>query len=213
MSGSEIQRGDDMDIKNEAAAALAHEVKNPLSLIKMNVDHIKSSLNKEFEDNFNVIEREICKINMLVTGLSFNRQPVYLRSLIRDIINEYDISLRHRKISFEIEGEADIYAMGDREKLNILFFNIIKNAVEAIDGEGLISIKIKKRSGGADISIEDNGKGMDPLILSRAGQPYNTDKKGGTGLGLAICTSIVKEHKGNIIFENTGNGTKVKVEL
>ena len=200
-------------IEKESSAALAHEVKNPLSLIKMNVDHIKSSLNNEFEDNFKVIEREICRINMIVTGLSFNRQPVYIKRLIERIIDEYDISLRHKNIKFSIKGEADIYAMGDTEKLNILFFNLIKNSVEAIEKEGDINIRIYKKGSRTLTEISDSGGGISEKIMSAIGQPYNTDKEGGTGLGLAICTSIVNEHKGSIAFENTDKGTKVTVVL
>lgn len=202
-----------MEFEKEAAAAVAHEVKNPLSLIKMNVDYIKSKLSKEFDENFKVIEREICRINMIVTGLSFNRQPVYIRRLIDSIIAEYDISLKEKNIGFDISGEAEIYAMGDSEKLNILFFNLIKNSVEAIKEEGRIHIRISEKNGDVVTEIEDSGGGISSEIMDKIGQPYNTDKEGGTGLGLAICTSIVNEHKGRIIFENTGNGAKVSVLL
>ncbi len=202
-----------MRLENELAAALAHEVKNPLSLIKMNVDHLKTCLNEEFEDNFKVIEREICRINMIVTGLSFNRQPVYIKRLIDNIISEYDISLKQKNVRFNVEGAADIYAMGDSEKLNILFFNLIKNSVEAIKKDGEISITIKNVNGEITTEIEDNGGGIDPRIMQKIGQPYNTGKEGGTGLGLAICKSIVNEHRGKILFENTEKGAKVSVVL
>lgn len=202
-----------MNIGREAAAALAHEVKNPLSLIKMNVDYIKSCLDKDFEDNFNVIEREIKKINALVTGLSFNRQPIYLKGLISAIISEYDISLKQKNITFAIEGGDGVFAMGDREKINILFFNLIKNSVEAIDKEGSIKVLISAENNAAKTVITDSGKGIAPSVLKNIGKPYNTDKEGGSGLGLAICTSIVNEHKGSIAFENTDKGCKVSVLL
>ena len=154
-----------MGIEKEAAAALAHEVKNPLTLIKMNVEHIKRSLNEEFEDNFKVIEREICRINMIVTGLSFNRRPVYLKRLIDGIIGEYDISLKDKNVKFNICGDESVFAMGDTEKLNILFFNLIKNSVEAIESDGEINIKITARNGDVLTEIEDSGGGIDTAVM------------------------------------------------
>ena len=202
-----------MELGSETAAALAHEVKNPLSLIKMNVDYIKSCLNKEFDDNFEIIEREIGRISNIVTGFTFNRQPVYLRALLRSILNEYDISLKNKKISFEIDCDTDISVQGDYEKLNILFFNLIKNSVEAIDESGEVKIGISCERNEVKVRIDDTGKGISPEIMEKIGQPYNTDKTGGTGLGLAICKSIVNEHRGRINFENTENGCRVTVSL
>lgn len=202
-----------MELGAETAAALAHEVKNPLSLIKMNVDYIKSCLDKEFDDNFEIIEREIGRISNIVTGLTFNRQPVYLRALLRGILGEYDISLKHKSIAFDIDCDTDIFVQGDYEKLNILFFNLIKNSVEAIDESGEVKISIERGKNEIRVCIEDTGKGISPEIMERIGQPYNTDKTGGTGLGLAICKSIVNEHRGSIAFENTEKGCRVTVGL
>ncbi|MBR6400305.1 MAG: HAMP domain-containing histidine kinase [Firmicutes bacterium] len=202
-----------MDISREAAAALAHEVKNPLSLIKMNVDYIKSSIDADFEDNFRIIEREIGRIDELVTANTSRLRPVCLRALIEEIIRGYDISLKDKDIIFHTKGDRELCVKGDREKLNILFFNLIKNSVEAIESSGEITINISGGNGTVVTKICDSGKGMPPEIMKRIGQPYNTDKEGGTGLGLAICTSIVNEHKGNMAFENTEKGCTVTVEL
>ena len=202
-----------MNFENEAAAALAHEVKNPLSLIKMNVDFIKSQTADGFDDNFKIIEREIQKIDRLVTANTSKFKAVCIYALLEDIIREYDISLSDKKIIFKIEGDKNLYVTGDREKLNILFFNLIKNSVEAIDKKGEIKIKISENENTVLTQITDSGKGISADILDKLGQPYNTDKKGGSGLGLAICTSIVNEHKGEMRFENTENGCKVSVRL
>ena len=202
-----------MDIRHEAAAALAHEVKNPLSLIKMNVEQIRGSIDREFEENFKIIEREIEKINDLVTGLGRNIAPIGVKGLINGIISEYDISLKDKDIDFSVTGGEGIYVTGNIDKLNILFFNLIKNSVEAIDKKGEINIDISETDDLAIIDISDTGGGISEKIMDKIGQPYNTGKEGGTGLGLAICTSIVNEHKGSMAFENTEKGCKAEVKL
>lgn len=200
-----------MEFKDEAA--LAHEVKNPLSLIKMNVDYIKSCLNQQFEDNFKIIEREIHKINNIVTNLTIKNEPVYIKNMLDDIIREYDISLQHKKIIFSVSADENVYVMGNFNKLNILFFNLFKNSVEAIDGVGEISARVTSDNDIVIVEIIDTGRGINPEVLKKIGQPYITDKEGGSGLGLAICSSIVKEHNGSIAFKNMEKGCKVSVFL
>lgn len=202
-----------MNIGQEAAAALAHEVKNPLSLIKMNVQSIRHGLDREFDENFDIIEREIEKINRLVTGLGQNMSPVGIKALINSIISDYDISLRDKSIRFSVTGGEGLYVVGNADKLNILFFNLIKNSVEAIDKTGEINIEIYDDNDSVITRISDSGGGMNGKIMKNIGRPYNTAKKGGTGLGLAICTSIVDEHKGAMAFENTQKGCEVTVKL
>ena len=202
-----------MNIGRETAAALAHEVKNPLCLIKMNVRQIRDGVNREFDENFEVIEREIEKINRLVTGLGQNMAPVSVRGLINGIISEYDISLKNKKIAFSTLGGEGLYVTGNTDKLNILFFNLIKNSVEAIKNSGVVKIEIDDTGESVTTTISDTGGGMKENVMKNIGRPYNTDKEGGTGLGLAICMSIVNEHGGEIRFENGEKGCKVTVEL
>ena len=202
-----------MDIGREAAAALAHEVKNPLCLIKLNIRQIRDGADRGFDENFDIIEREIAKIDRLVTGLGQNMAPVGIRGLIKGIIEDYDISLRDKNIAFNVTGGEGLYVTGNADKLNILFFNLIKNSVEAINKTGEINITINGTHSSVIISISDTGGGMSENVMKNIGRPYNTDKKGGTGIGLAVCTSIVNEHKGTMAFENTEKGCKVTVEL
>ena len=202
-----------MDIRREAAAALAHEVKNPLSLIKMNIAQIRYGLNRDFDENFDIIEREIEKINRLITGLGRDMSPIGIKALINGIISDYDISLKDKNIVFSITGGDGIYVTGNIDKLNILFFNLIKNSVEAIEKAGEIHIEITCTDDSVTACISDTGGGIKTDVMKKIGQPYNTGKKGGPGLGLAICTSIVDEHTGSLAFENTEKGCKVTVKL
>lgn len=211
------------DVKEELAAALAHEVKNPVSLIKANIDIIRTSNSVDCDKNFEVINREIKKIDTLIndfTSLSRsstkeNMERVFIEDLINDVIEDYDVSLKRRKIHFEILSRVeDISLYGDYNKLCILFFNIIKNAVEAIEDSGNISVKIDELKEEVEVEVIDDGMGIDDNMLGVIGKPFVTSKEDGCGLGIAICKSIVEEHGGRLEIANAKNGgCSVKVRL
>ena len=209
---------------NELAATLAHEVKNPVSLIKANIDLIKAD--KDFElynKQFSVIYKQLNKIDSIISDYTLlcksfdNKERIYISDLIYDVIEEYDISLKNKRIVFEIDSDKDcedLTVIGDYSKLSILFFNIIKNAVEAIDGEGLIKTKISKREGEVIIEILDNGCGINEEIKDKIDVPFITSKPNGSGLGLSICKSIINEHNGKMLLENIdGGGCRVEIAL
>ena len=79
-----------------------------------------------------------------------------------------------------------------------LFFNIYKNAIEAINNKGIIKTTVTPDIGKTTITIEDNGGGISPVVLNNLGTPFVTTKENGSGLGILICKNIVHEHKGKI---------------
>ena len=119
---------------DEMAAALAHEFKNPIALIKANVDYIKScEKDDSLEKNFSLINRELMKIDDMITLLAKKTGSAYeegegeiiIADMIEDITNEYDISLKNKRISFlTITEEEGVRIKGERSKLSILFYNI-----------------------------------------------------------------------------------------
>jgi two-component system, sporulation sensor kinase D len=211
-----------VSLNEEIAAALAHEVKNPVGLISMNVELIKKESQNRWEKNFVVIEKELSKLNKIVTDYKTilcrnnnENEKIFIADLISEIIEEYDISVAEKNITFSINGDEDIYIIGNYNKICILFFNIIKNAVEAIADSGKISINIHKNDENIACEIIDNGCGIDESIANKIGTPYISGKKNGTGLGMVICRSIVTEQGGNISIKNKegSKGCIVEVNL
>jgi two-component system, sporulation sensor kinase D len=211
-----------ISLNEEIAAALAHEVKNPVGLISMNVELIKKESQNRWEKNFVVIEKELSKLNKIVTDYktilcrnSNENEKIFIADLISEIIEEYDISVAEKNITFNINGDEDIYIIGNYNKICILFFNIIKNAVEAIDKCGKIVINIHKTNENIVCEITDDGCGIDESIANKIGTPYISGKKNGTGLGMVICRSIVTEQGGNISIKNKedAKGCVVRVNL
>ena len=210
-----------MNGKEQIAAVLAHEVKNPVSLIKMNVQYIKDFCPKALENNFTVIEKELEKLNHIIKDYTImaentkkeNIEMIFIDELLSDIIEEYNLTPYDKKIEFVLDSPDDVKLYGDYNKINILFFNIYKNAIEAIKNKGIIKTTVTPDIGKTTITIEDNGGGISPVVLNNLGTPFVTTKENGSGLGILICKNIVHEHKGKIDFENTDNGCVVTVEL
>lgn len=199
-----------MDFDREAAAVLAHEVKNPLSLIRANMDLIKDRFKGSKEEKYvELIYREIDRINAVVSDYAAKRDErsiVFLEDLLCDVIDEYHVT-DNKRVEFIIEAAGgDICVSASYSKLCILFFNILKNAVEAVEDKGSILTRIERSGDYAVISVTDNGKGIDESIAAVAGRPYVSDKENGMGLGLVICKKIAAEYGGGIGLENMPEG-------
>lgn len=198
---------------DEFAAAFAHEVKNPVSLIRANLDFLQTNSELEkYGSNIQVMKRELTKISKIVTDFiqlakpveEIDKEIIFINDLISDIIEDYDISLKDKNISFSLKAaDKDISIMGDYSKICILFFNIFKNAVEAVDDYGEIITHIYKADKHIIVDISDNGSGISGDIIDKLGQPFVTTKKDGSGLGILICKSIAGEH--NAVFELKNN--------
>ena len=129
--------------------------------------------------------------------------------MLVDIIEDYNISKPDIDFRFNCNSEVSVY--GNYDKLSILFYNIYKNAVEAISDNGVIETLCYESDNNVVIKIRDNGVGIEDI--ESVGTPYYTTKPNGTGLGIIICKNIVSEHNGIINFENTAVGSQVTIKL
>lgn len=188
------------------AAVLAHEVKTPLTSIKMNADILSNSLelNNEDKQAFSIINKEINRLNNLVKEvLQFSRQSELdsnefdFNEIVQTICN--NTKSRYDSRGFELINKIENFNIsGDREKLYQVFLNLIENAFEASVDNGNVIIDNSIENGVSRIRILDNGKGIPVEIKSRIFEPFYTTKSSGTGLGLSICKKIIEQHKGSI---------------
>lgn len=196
--------------EKEAAAALAHEVKNPLALIRANMDLIRPAVSdEESKKCIELIYREIDRINSVVTGYVFSREEseiIFVEDLICDVIDEYHVT-DNKSVEFIIEAaDEDLCVKASYSKLCILFFNIYKNAVEAVEEKGVILTEIEGDKELVTVKVTDNGKGLDEGIAAAVGQPFVSGKEDGMGLGIAICKRIAQEYGGDVNLENVKEG-------
>lgn len=201
------------DMNNELAAALAHEIKNPIAIIRANIDYIKLSVKPNFNSCFSIIDKELNKLNSLITDYTTIFQPntnneiIFLEDLIYDVTEEFSI-LNTREISFSFNLESELKISGDYKKLSILLFNIYKNSIEAIKSKGRILTSLYAKGDKIIIEITDTGTGIPADIINNLGTPFLTTKESGSGLGIMICKSIVEAHKGKMNIENVENGCR-----
>ncbi len=199
----------------EMAAVLAHEIKNPLTSIKMNADILEESLplKKEDEFPFSIIKKEISRLNNLVKDvLQFSRQMdlVYtefdFKSLINEINSQLIAKLEKKKISF-INNAAGLKLSADYEKLKQVFLNLFENSMDAVDSGGSIEISSSEIDGELHIAFKDSGKGIKDV--EKIFDPFFTTKASGTGLGLSVSQKIIEQHGGSLKLSSSVPGATV----
>lgn len=205
---------------SNVARYLAHEIKNPLTPIKISTQRIQSNFNKSnlnkdiFENCTNTIIRQVDDIEKLVTEFSeFARMPksifskVDICNIVIKQIESFKIINKNLHFNYSCKFK-NLFINSDKSQLNRLFTNIIKNAIESpkANNNKIINIKILKNSANVNIIIEDNGEGFS-FEKDKLFEPYITNKTNGTGLGLSICKKIIEEHYGEInLFDSKSLG-------
>jgi two-component system nitrogen regulation sensor histidine kinase GlnL len=220
----ELFRADKLASLGTLSAGMAHEIKNPLAIIKgltqslpENVDD-REQMNKFVE----VVPRQLDRINSLVEDLiSFSKpkrvekKDVDLNSVLKSTAALIESECRKRHIKLEVsldEGVQNILA--DRELLTQAFLNLALNGMEAMGEGGVLKIESGMHDGRVEVLISDTGPGIDKDSLAHIFDPFFTTKAKGSGLGLAVTYRIITEHGGRIGVESeVGRGARFKIEL
>ena len=219
------------------ARKLAHEIKNPLTPIQLTIDRLKNNyanlLEKKnsinFKDNLIIINNQIKQIENLVNEFSdFARmpKPIFRENDLIILMNENIKLLREldRSININVLYNAErVILKSDKEQLNRVFFNLIKNSIESIqqkaenisDFNKNITIELNQVNDHINLTISDNGIGFESLKknIKDILNPYFTTKKNGSGLGLSIVNKIVNDHNGKIRFIPITDGAKIIVNF
>lgn len=206
------------------AAAIAHEIRNPLNYINLTLDHLRSSFAPEdpskretFERLADQLKSEVGRINRHITDfLKYSRpsalelQPLNLREQAQEALRVISGQAAESGIETSLEEQGEVpLVVADKDSLRSVFTNLLINSVEAIDGEGgSVRIKLSAESvKRARIEIRDTGRGIAAEDIAKIFEPYYSTKDTGTGLGLAIVKKAIDDHGGSISVtskENTG---------
>lgn len=234
-----LRRGEALAAVGEAAAQLAHEIKNPLGSIRLGVEMLREHATADDAvKTINLVERGIHHLNKLVvdvTQFSRHRQLDRTEQELHEIIDSsLDlISDRIKEKETPVERQyasGDIQGVWDAEQLREVFMNLLANAIDAselrspvqISTEVIASDSAPHLIGSTDVlnqsvarvQIKDQGAGMDAKTQARLFEPFFTTKKRGTGLGLSIVRQIVELHGGTIdVQSEKGKGTTFTIEL
>lgn len=206
------------------AAVLTHEIKTPLTSIKMNSEMLADSLKLGENDqiSMNIIQKEISRLNNLVKEvllfakqMVLNKSKFNLKELIDEVVQNVSGKLADKNFTV-INNLESVEIVGDSDKLHQVFLNLILNSYESAENEGRLNIEASIENGVISIDLEDNGKGIPEEMQNKIFEPFYTTKSSGTGLGLAVAKKIIELHKGCIELKSTGqNGTtfNIKIEL
>lgn len=211
----------------EVARRLAHEVKNPLTPIQLSVERLQYRLADKLvpsdrlmlDRSADTIIQQVNAMKALVDAFShYARTPtpvihsVDLNALVNEVLSLYE----GQSAIVPVLGEALPSVAGDRVLLNRVLVNLIKNGMEAQEGQADARIIIRTHLGpsGVCLSVEDNGPGFSEAQMGRIFEPYATSKPKGSGLGLPIVKRIIEEHHGQIEVHNlVPHGASVSLTL
>lgn len=212
----------------EMAKQIAHEIKNPLTPMKLNIQHLQRAKGEGKEYN-EYIERvtstlieQIENLSNIATEFSnFAKIPNARNQVFKlgeQLQKVLDLFETHNRISidFHTNGLDYLKVNADREQLSRAIINLVKNSIQAIPEEkkGRIKINLSRREHMAVIAITDNGEGIPPEVRDKMFSPSFTTKTSGMGLGLSIVKNIVENFSGKIWFETqTGKGTTFYIEI
>jgi len=202
----------------EIAARVAHEVKNPLTMVGFNLDILEATDTRPLaHKNYAMIRKELRKINELMMDFIYlsgnyheERSEVFIDSLLSEI--EEDLSIAMPDVALHITySHENIVICGYRNSIKTLFGNIVKNAVEAMGYVGELQIEVDSKDGYAKIAFKDSGSGLDERAREKMFKEQFSTKTTGSGLGLSICKKIAKEHGGDFELEDDVRGGCVAV--
>ncbi|QEN06308.1 GHKL domain-containing protein [Thiospirochaeta perfilievii] len=217
-----LKRAESLASLTTMAAGVAHEIKNPLGSMSIHIQLMNKILNR---DNFNkddfskyldIISDEVERLNSIVVDYLFAVRPMNVELVDSDInvvieelieFTKYELEESHISVNLKLNKDIPkIYL--DVKFIKQAFLNIIKNAIGAMESGGELTITTEEKDNFVQVSIRDNGIGIEESIQDKIFEPHFTTKETGSGLGLTLVYKIVKEHKGDIsVSSKVGEGT------
>jgi signal transduction histidine kinase len=227
---SESIRSQKITAWGEMARQVAHEIKNPLTPIRLSIQHLYktykdgvSDFNAIIEDEVKVILREIDRLLKISGDFSkYSKQEpgemkrIEVTSVVAEIRELYE--KEHGNVSYSFEyPDGEVWGLADEEDLKKVLVNLIENGREAIEAKGDLKVEVLRETTGDEriaIVVTDTGIGIPKSDIPRIFDPNFSTRSGGTGLGLAICKRIVEGWGGKIaISSREGEGTSVQVNI
>jgi signal transduction histidine kinase len=213
------------------ASGLAHEIRNPLNSIKINIQLLQEDIEEssiseeektEFKETVESITYEIGRLNELMTNFLTYARPVMLKkttvnlnSFIENLVDFLSNQAQASNVTFNLNlPKTPIETEVDEQKLRQSFLNILINDIQILSGGGQIKISMKTVRDIVVIEITDNGPGMTENFMKEMFVAFSSQRKGGTGLGLSIAQKMIKAHGGGIkVKSELGKGTTFSIIL
>ncbi len=221
-SQEELLEHERLATAGQMAATFAHEIRNPLSSIKMMLQLAGEQTAEEKTARYveNTLE-EIDRLNGIVEEmLDFARpaplalEPTRVDETMRDVLELMSANLTRHGIEVALRSDASPVAKADPEALKRAFLNILLNAAQAQPDGGAVTVSIATSDAVVSIVVEDRGPGLSDDAMASLFRPFHTTKTRGSGLGLATTKGLVERHGGELIVENAATGgARVSIRL
>lgn len=212
----------------EVARRLAHEIKNPLTPIKMSLETLLAAgkqghpkFEQLFLESAGAVLEEVERLRRTVDEFSqFARlpkpklEPLSLTQLVQQLMQLY-APHGEPEVRYRLDAAPDVMVLGDRDQLTQVAVNLVKNAEEAMATTGgTVTVRVVRDGSQALLEVEDEGPGVPDSARARIFEPYVTSKAHGTGLGLAIAARIAEEHSGELkLTSPPGAGARFTLRL
>ena len=210
-------------------AGFAHEIRNPLSTIGLNLQLVKedfadaeSARDRRTYKRLSTVENEVKRLQAILEEFlgyvrtpSPRRRDCELNELLQSLVEFHTPEMRAAGISLVFfPGKSVGRVALDPDQFRAVIVNLLRNARDACQSGGEVMVSSRRDDDGVAVQITDTGAGMEPAVVDRAFQPYFSTKKGGTGLGLSLARRIVEEHGGTMTLSSEpGKGTQFTLRL
>lgn len=217
----EMARLERLNLIGEMAASFGHEIRNPMSTVRGFLQMLSGKPEcASFEDYYKLMIEELDRANSIICEyLSLAKdKAVELKIYNINFIIESlfplvlaDALHLNKSIELKLSEVSDILI--DKKEIHQLILNLVRNGLEAMTEGSILTLTTYRDGEDTVLAVQDQGSGIDPIILSKLGIPFVTTKENGTGLGLAVCYSIAERHNAKIEIETSSQGTTISVRF
>jgi PAS domain S-box-containing protein len=225
---TQLRRADKLAALGTLSAGVAHEVKNPLHALTLNLHLLEKEIaagrgsSPQGAEYLAILRSEIQRIHRIVENfLRFSKpaipeiKPIDLHALLERVLGLVAFEAAEHRVTIDTAFEASLPSVfGDEGQLSQVFLNLTMNALQAMPDGGVLVVGTRFDRGWAEVAVKDTGDGIQAEAVPHIFDPYYTTRLRGVGLGLAIAHRIVEGHRGSIDVESeVGKGTTLTVRL
>jgi signal transduction histidine kinase len=216
-----VRRSEQLSTVGRVAAMMAHEMRNPLASMKLNVQLMESRGDAATREHARRLLSELDRLGGALDLLldaarpsPLRKEPVSLRALVQEVAGFLQPRLDHWKVAVAIDAPGEALVRADPGRLRGVVMNLLLNAAQAMPGGGTVRVRLQNGAASAvRLIVEDGGVGVPESIRGRLFEPFVTTREDGMGLGLAVTRGVIEEHGGRVGYEPASPGSRFWVEL